>query len=112
MAKHDTREARELSRGQAAPAAPVRDISEGKKKFVAIWTKAWGLIGAIIVVFIAARLPETLRGGEGAALMRDLGLIIVCANLILQATRPNWPIVYALPMTVAGISLWLVGWLA
>lgn len=112
MAKHDTRAARERNTAQPAATAPVRDISAGKKRFVAIWTKAWGLIGAIIVVFIAARLPETLRGGDGAALMRDLGLLIVCANLILQATRPSWPIVYALPMTVAGISLWLVGWLA
>ena len=31
---------------------------------------------------------------------------------ILQATKADWPIVYALPMTVAGITVWLIGWLA
>jgi hypothetical protein len=94
------------------PAIAPREVSEGKRKAVAIWTKAWGLIGAIIIVFIAARLPETLRAGGGAPLLRDVGLIVICVNLILQATRPSWPLVYALPMTVAGISIWLVGWLA
>jgi hypothetical protein len=93
------------------PAPPRRgQVSEGKQKFVAIWSKAWGLIGAIVVVFIAARLPDTLKAGDGAQLLRDFGLLLVCFNLIMQATRPVWPIVYALPMTVAGISLWLVGW--
>ena len=93
-------------------AVAPREVSEGKRKAVAIWTKAWGLIGAIIIVFIAARLPETLRAGGGPPLLRDIGLIVICLNLILQASRPNWPMVYALPMTVAGISLWVVGWLA
>jgi hypothetical protein len=95
-----------------APAAPRREVSEGKQKFVAVWSKAWGLIGAVIVVFIAARLPETLRAGDGAALLRDFGLLIVCFNLIMQAARPAWPLVYSLPLTVFGLSLWLVGWLA
>ncbi len=95
-----------------APAAPRREVSEGKQKFVAVWSKAWGLIGAVIVVFIAARLPETLRAAEGAALLRDFGLLIVCFNLIMQAARPAWPLVYSLPLTVFGLSLWLVGWLA
>jgi hypothetical protein len=95
-----------------APAAPRREVSPGKQKFVAIWSRAWGLIGAVIIVFIAARLPETLKSGDIAQLLRDVGLGLVCVNLILQATRPTWPMVYALPMTVIGISLWLVGGLA
>ena len=45
-------------------------------------------------------------------LLRDAGLLVICVNLIMQATRPNWPMVYALPMTVAGITMWAVGWLA
>ena len=96
----------------AAGPAGRGEISPGRRRFVAVWTKAWGLIGAVVVVFIAARLPETLRAGDGAALLRDLGLGLVCLNLILQATRPTWPIVYALPMTVFGITVWLIGWFA
>jgi hypothetical protein len=101
-----------VAKDRNAPAAPRREISEGKQKFVAIWSKAWGLIGAVIVVFIAARLPDALRAGAGPQLLRDFGLLIVCFNLIMQATRPAWPMVYALPLTVFGISLWLVGWYA
>ena len=29
-------------------AVAPREVSEGKRKAVAIWTKAWGLIGAVI----------------------------------------------------------------
>ena len=101
-------------RSPAPPATPParREVSEGKQKFVAVWTKAWGLIGAIIIVFIAARLPDTLKSGDAMLLLRDAGLIVICINLIMQATRPTWPMVYALPMTVAGITMWVVGWLA
>jgi hypothetical protein len=101
-----------VAKDRSAPAAPRRGISPGKQKFVALWSKAWGLIGAVIVVFVAARLPETLRADDLSALLRDFGLVIICFNLIMQATRPTWPMVYALPLTVGGISLWLVGWLA
>jgi hypothetical protein len=57
-------------------------------------------------------LPTHLQAGDVPALLRSVGLGLVCLNLILQATRADWPIVYALPMTVIGISVWLVGWLA
>jgi hypothetical protein len=99
-----------VAKDRNAPVAPRRAVSEGKQKFVAIWSKTWGLIGAIIIVFIAARLPDTLKAGDSAQLLRDFGLLVVCTNLIMQATRPAWPMVYALPMTVIGISMWLVGW--
>jgi hypothetical protein len=96
----------------AAPGSSRRPVSEGKQKFVAIWSKAWGLIGAIIVVFVAARLPDTLKAGDGAQLLRDFGLLLICFNLIMQATKSDWPMFYALPLTVFGISVWLVGWFA
>lgn len=82
-----------MAKDRKPVAAPRREVSEGKRKAVAIWTKAWGLIGAIIIVFIAAGLPDTLRAGGGAPLLRDVGLIVICLNLILQATRPTWPMV-------------------
>lgn len=66
----------------------------------------------MIIVFIAYQLPAQLRAGEPAALLRSIGLGLVCFNLIMQAVRTDWPIVYALPLTVFGISLWLLGWLA
>ncbi|MFN9031406.1 MAG: hypothetical protein ACK54C_15805 [Betaproteobacteria bacterium] len=66
----------------------------------------------MIIVFIAYGLPEQLRAGDSGALLRSAGLGLVCVNLILQASKPDWPVVYALPMTVIGISVWLVGWLA
>jgi hypothetical protein len=97
------------------PAAPDKarpEVSAGKQKFVAIWSKAWGLIGAIIVVFVAARLPDTLKAGDGAQLLRDFGLLLICFNLIMQATKSDWPMFYALPLTVFGISVWMVGWFA
>jgi len=96
-----------------APApAPTRTISPGKQKFVSIWSKAWGLLAAVLVVFIAARLPATLQAGDSSQLMRDFGIVIICFNLIMQATRSTWPMTYALPLTVGGIALWLFGWLA
>jgi hypothetical protein len=99
-------------RQQRAAAAPARDISPGRKRFVQVWTTAWGVIGAVIVVFIAYHLPAQLQAGDGPALLRSAGLGLICLNLILQATKAEWPIVYALPMTVAGITVWLIGWLA
>jgi len=96
-----------------SPSKPApRAVSEGKRRFVAIWSKVWGLIGAVIVVFIAARLPGTLQAGDSAQLLRDFGLLLISFNLIMQATRPAWPMVYALPLTVFGITVWLIGWLA
>ena len=96
-----------------APApAPTRTISPGKQKFVSIWSKAWGLLAAVLVVFIAARLPATLQAGDSSQLMRDFGIVIICFNLIMQATRSTWPMTYALPLTVGGIALWLFGWLS
>lgn len=101
-----------MSKDRHPPVARRGEVSEGKQKFIALWSKAWGLIGAIIVVFVAARLPQTLRAGDGAQLLSDFGLTLICFNLIMQATRPAWPMVYALPLTVFGITLWLIGWLA
>jgi hypothetical protein len=89
----------------------VRDVSPQRRRFVELWTKAWGLIGAGILVFIAYGLPGQLQAGDGAALLRSVGLGIISINLIMQAVRPTWPIVYALPLTVVGITVWLLGWL-
>ena len=101
-----------MAKDRSAPVAPRREVSPGKQKFVALWSKAWGLVGAVIVVFVAARLPETLRADDFSALLRDIGLVVISFNLIMQAARPAWPMFYALPLTVGGISLWLAGWLA
>jgi hypothetical protein len=89
----------------------VRDISPQRRRFVELWTKAWGLIGAGIVVFIAYGLPAQLQAADHAALLRSAGLAIISFNLIMQAVKPAWPIVYALPLTVFGITVWLLGWL-
>ncbi len=89
----------------------MRDISPQRRRFVEIWTKAWGLIGAGIVVFIAYHLPAQLQAADHPALLRSVGLGLVSFNLIMQAVRPAWPIVYALPLTVFGITVWLLGWL-
>lgn len=94
------------------PPAPERSISPGRQKFVSIWSKVWGLMAAVLVVFIAARLPASLQAGDTAQLMRDLGIGLICFNLIMQAMRPTWPLTYALPLTFGGIALWLAGWLA
>lgn|GEM_PF-1604595 len=101
-----------LAKDRNPSPAARREVSEVKRRFVAVWSKVWGLIGAVIVVFIAARLPAGLQAGDSAQLLRDLGLLLICGNLIMQAVRPAWPMVYALPLTVIGISIWLVGWLA
>ncbi len=94
------------------PLAPERTISPGRQKFVSIWSKVWGLLAAVLIVFIAARLPATLQAGDSSQLMRDIGIVVICFNLIMQATRPTWPLTYALPLTLGGIALWLFGWLA
>ena len=97
---------------RAAPAAPpARDISLQRQRFVQRWNRAWGLIGAAVLVFIAYQLPAQLQAGDGPALLRSLGLGLVCCNLLMQAIRPAWPVVYALPITVSGITVWLLGWL-
>ncbi len=95
----------------SAATAPARDISPQRRRFVELWTKAWGLIGAGIVVFIAYHLPAQLQAADHAALLRSAGLLIISFNLIMQAVKPAWPIVYALPLTVFGITVWLLGWL-
>lgn len=98
------------SRHKQPDPAPV--ISESRRRFVALWSRAWGLIGAVIVVFVAYRLPETLRSGDSMQLLRDVGMLLLCFNLIMQATRPHWPMTYSVPLTIVGIAMWLFGWLA
>ncbi len=62
-------------------------------------------------MFIAYHLPAQLQAVDHAALLRSAGLLIISFNLIMQAVKPAWPIVYALPLTVFGITVWLLGWL-
>jgi hypothetical protein len=45
-------------------------------------------------------------------LLRDVGMLLLCFNLIMQATRPHWPMTYSVPLTIVGIAMWLFGWLA
>ena len=98
------------SRHKQPDPAPV--IPESRRRFVALWSRAWGLIGAVIVVLVAYRLPETLRSGDSMQLLRDVGMLLLCFNLIMQASRPHWPMTYSVPLTIVGIAMWLFGWLA
>lgn len=73
------------------------------------WTRFGAGFAAFFLVVLAWRLPGHLEQGDAGVLMRDAGLAMVCANMILQALRPGWPASYALTLTMAGASLWLAG---
>jgi hypothetical protein len=91
---------------------PARNPQLARKAvWVQWWTRAWGVVGAILLVYLAATLPDHIRAEDTSALLRSAGLALISLNLVLQAARPTWPIVYALPMTVFGMTVWLVGWL-
>jgi len=102
---------RRKPRGDRPAAAAAPEVSPGRRRFVAIWTRAWGLAGAVIVVYIAARLPGHLQAGDSAVILRDVGLALISFNLIMQAIRPGWPMTFALPLTLGGMAIWLYGWL-
>ncbi len=69
------------------------------------------MLAAAFLVYVLARVPQHAQAADGSALLRDAGLVLLSANLIVQAVRERWPARYALPLTVGGISLWLAGWL-
>lgn len=73
------------------------------------WTRFWAVFGAVFLAVLAWRLPGHLELADPGVLMRDIGLAILCGNMIIQALRPAWPAAYALTLTLVGAGLWLAG---
>ena len=83
--------------------------SEADSRFPRTWTRIWGVAGAIFLLILFDRLPAHLAAGEPGVLMRDAGLALLCTNMIVQATKSNWPVLYSMSLSLIGVFLWLAG---
>ena len=83
--------------------------SEAATRFPRTWTRIWGVAGAIFLLVLIVRLPGHLEAGDTGVLMRDAGLALLCTNMIVQATKSNWPVLYSMSLSLIGVFLWLAG---